>query len=51
VDVRHDPIRLYGYQKIGCGKDIPIDQAEVQEKLKDVKKMLITIGCNPLESY
>lgn len=51
VDVRKDPIRLYGYQKIEGRKDVPIDQADVQEKLKEVKKMLITIGCKTLESF
>lgn len=51
VDVRHDPIRLYGYQKIEGRKDVPIDPAEVQDKLQDVKKMLITIGCKTLESF
>lgn len=51
VDVRKDPIRLYGYQKMEGRKDVPIDQAEVQDKLQEVKKMLITIGCNPLESF
>lgn len=51
VDVRHDPIRLYGYVKMEGRKDVPIDNKEVQKKLKDVKKMLVTIGCKTLESF
>jgi hypothetical protein len=51
VDVRHDPIRLYGYLKIEGQKDVPIDNREVEIKLHEVKKMLVTIGCKTLEKF
>ncbi len=51
VDVRQDPIRLYGYLKIEGQKDVRLDNEEVQIKLHEVKKMLVTIGCKTLESF
>lgn len=46
VDMRKDPIRMYGYHD-----NKPIPHEEIEEGMKDIKRMLVTIGCNNIEEY
>jgi len=45
VDMRKQPIQMYGYRDIR-GADQRIDREEVNETLKEVRRDLVSIGCD-----
>jgi formylmethanofuran dehydrogenase subunit E len=45
IDMRRQPMRMYGYKEEN-GKDNALDNNEVAETLRAVKKDLVSIGCD-----
>ncbi len=46
VDMRKQPMRMYGYKEITGDKDAALDQEYVNNVLQDVKRELVSIGCD-----
>lgn len=46
VDMRKQPMRIYGYKEITGDKDTALEQSYVDNVLQDVKRELVSIGCD-----
>jgi len=47
IDMRTQPMRLYGYEKKLSG-DVPLQREKVEDILRDEKRMLVSIGCTDI---
>jgi len=46
VDMRKKPMRMYGYKKVENDRDVALDQEYVDNILQDVRRELVSIGCD-----
>ena len=46
IDMSKQPTRMYGYEKTMADKDKAIPDEDVQKELKEIKRELISIGCD-----
>lgn len=46
VDMRKDPMKMYGYKILEADKDVALEQSYVDNVLQDVRADLVSIGCS-----
>lgn len=46
VDMRKNPMRMYGYKNIEASRDVALEQEYVDKMLDNVKKSLVSVGCD-----
>jgi len=51
IDMRRTPMRMYAYDRRTNKNGIAMPHDQVDEKLKEIKNKLITIGCEKLDWY
>lgn len=46
IDMRRNPMRMYGYKQIQGDKDAALEDSYVDNVLQDMKRELVSIGCD-----